>query len=226
MSDTVLSLMHIHHHYTQAGQRLNVLEDVTLQLEAGQVVGLIGASGTGKSTLLHIAGLLDAPLKGHITIMGRDCTALSVTQQAQVRNTHIGFIYQFHHLLRDFTAVENVMLPQLIAGVDKKIASERSLILLSQFNLENRAHHRPSQLSGGEQQRVAIARALANRPKLLLADEPTGNLDPETSAIVFAELLSQAREHGVAALIATHNHALAAQMDKTYSLSKGVLRRE
>ncbi len=210
--------------FEQGGRTLHVLRGAGCYLLAGEAVALVGPSGAGKSSLLHIAGLLERPDAGSVVIGGRDCVQLSDRERTQVRRTGIGFVYQFHHLLPEFTAEENVVLPQMIAGVSRRDAAERSGRLLSAFGLGERLTHRPTELSGGEQQRVAIARALANRPRVLLADEPTGNLDPATAERVFDELLGVIRETGLAALIATHNLELSRRMDRVLHLEQGVLR--
>lgn len=207
---------------TEAGA-LPVLRGVDLSLRAGEIVALVAPSGTGKSTLLHLAGLLEKPDAGQVLIGGRDAGALSDSERTALRRDRIGFVYQFHHLLGDFSAIENVVLPQMIAGVDRKAAEVRARSLLGGLGLAGRVEHLPGKLSGGEQQRVAIARALANGPALLLADEPTGNLDVQTAAAVFDELLASVRGHGLAALIATHNPELAARMDRTVTLRDGRL---
>jgi lipoprotein-releasing system ATP-binding protein len=202
---------------------LAVLRGVNLTLQPGEITALVAPSGTGKSTLLHLAGLLEHPDSGAVLIDGIDAGSLPDTERTRIRRDRIGFVYQFHHLLAEFTALENVALPQMIAGVDRKAARNRAAILLDAFGLAPRAAQLPGKLSGGEQQRVAIARALANKPALLLADEPTGNLDTGTSDVVFAELLRIVRHQNVAALIATHNTDLAARMDRTVTLKNGVL---
>lgn len=209
--------------FKQGGQKLDVLRGVDLDIASGEVVALLGPSGSGKSTLLQIAGLLDKPTKGDIYLDGQKCSKLSDAMRTSLRRDYLGFVYQYHNLLPDFDATENVMLPQLIAGVKAKEAEERAKWLLSRLKLEKRLKHRPAELSGGEQQRVAIARALANAPKLLLADEPTGNLDPKTAEIVFAELISIVKETGLSALIATHNFDLADRMDRKVKLEEGRL---
>jgi lipoprotein-releasing system ATP-binding protein len=205
---------------TDAGA-LDVLTAVDLQLAAGEIVALAAPSGSGKSTLLHLAGLLDRPDGGRVLIEGRDSGALADSARTAIRRDRIGFVYQFHHLLAEFTALENVVLPQMIAGVGRKQAQLRAAGPLESFGLAHRLKHLPGKLSGGEQQRVAIARSLANRPRLLLCDEPTGNLDIATADVVFAELLSAVRNEGVAALIATHNPDLAARMDRRMTLRDG-----
>jgi lipoprotein-releasing system ATP-binding protein len=202
---------------------LAVLRGADLAVHGGEIVALMAPSGAGKSTLLHVAGLLDRPDGGAVLIEGRDAGGLPDAARTAVRRDTIGFVYQFHHLLAEFTALENVALPQMIAGRSRRIAEARARSLLSTFGLGARLGHLPGKLSGGEQQRVAIARALANQPKLLLADEPTGNLDVATAEAVFAELLAVVRDHGVAALIATHNPELAARMDRTVTLRDGRL---
>ncbi|HUB44051.1 MAG TPA: ABC transporter ATP-binding protein [Acetobacteraceae bacterium] len=205
---------------TEAGE-LPVLRGVDLNLQAGEIVALVAPSGAGKSTLLHLAGLLERPDGGAVFVEGRDAGALPDAARTAIRRDTIGFVYQFHHLLAEFTALENVVLPQMIAGRSRRAASERAMALLSAFGLAARAGHLPGKLSGGEQQRVAIARALANAPRVLLADEPTGNLDVHTADVVFEELLAMARREGLAALIATHNPDLAARMDRTVTLLEG-----
>ena len=205
---------------TGAGE-LPVLRGADLTLHAGEIVALVAPSGAGKSTLLHLAGLLEMPDGGAVFVEGRDAGALADAARTAIRRDTIGFVYQFHHLLGEFSAVENVMLPQMIAGKSRKVATERAMALLASFGLAPRASHLPGKLSGGEQQRVAIARALANAPRVLLADEPTGNLDVGTAAVVFAELLATVRQQNVAALIATHNPELAARMDRTVTLRDG-----
>jgi lipoprotein-releasing system ATP-binding protein len=218
-----LLLSGIHRSFRQGGGTLHVLRGLDLAVARGEVVALVGPSGAGKSTLLHIAGLLERPDRGEVRIDGQDCGALDDERRTALRRTHLGFVYQFHHLLPEFSALENVVVPQMIAGKSKRAAAERARELLARMGLAERAEHRPGQLSGGEQQRVAIARALANAPSVLLADEPTGNLDPDTAEGVFAQLISLAKDQGLAALIATHNPALAARMDRTVRLDHGVL---
>ncbi|PZP45602.1 MAG: ABC transporter [Azospirillum brasilense] len=227
MSDTdslPLRLVGLERRYrTEAGE-LPVLRGADLTLRAGEIVALVAPSGTGKSTLLHLAGLLERPDGGEVFVNGRAAGGLDDGARTTLRREAIGFVYQFHHLLPEFTAEENVCLPQMAAGVSRARAVERARQLLAGFGLTGREHHRPGRLSGGEQQRVAIARALANGPRILLADEPTGNLDVGTSDRVFAELLDSARERGLAALIATHNPELAARMDRVVELRDGHLR--
>jgi lipoprotein-releasing system ATP-binding protein len=200
-----------------------VLTGANAELYAGQAIALVGPSGAGKSTLLHIAGLLETPDGGRVLVNGVDCARLSDGERTRVRRREMGFIYQFHQLLPEFTALENVLMPQLIAGTARRRGEARARELLTMLGLGHRLEHRPAQLSGGEQQRTAIARALANAPKLLLADEPTGNLDPQTSAHVFHELIELIRHSGVAALIATHNLALAKRMHRVLVLDSGRL---
>jgi lipoprotein-releasing system ATP-binding protein len=223
MSEAVLAIAGLERSYETAAGSLSVLRGADLQVGAGEIVGLIGPSGSGKSSLLHAAGLLEHPNAGRITVLGRDCSELSERQRTRVRLATIGFVYQFHHLLPEFSALDNVALPQMIAGRSRTAARERAKGLLAELGLEARVHHQPAQMSGGEQQRVAIARALANAPRLLLADEPTGNLDPKTSAAVFDALYQLVRRQGVAALIATHNLELARHMDRVYALQDGRL---
>lgn len=218
-----LELKNVYRSFKQGSQTLEVLRGVDLDIERGEVIALIGPSGSGKSTMLQIAGLLEKPTKGEIYLDGQKCSKLGDAMRTLLRRDYLGFVYQYHNLLADFDATENVMLPQLIAGISKKEAQERAKFLLKKLGLEKRFKHRPSEMSGGEQQRVAIARALANTPKLLLADEPTGNLDPKTAEIVFAELLSIVKETGLSALIATHNFELADKMDRKVRLQDGKL---
>ncbi|NGM48118.1 ABC transporter ATP-binding protein [Caulobacter sp. 602-2] len=223
MSSPVLSLRGVERTYVTEAGKLTVLRGADLDVYPGEVVGLIGPSGSGKSSLLHAAGLLERPDAGIIAVDGKDCSKLSERQRTKVRLSTVGFVYQFHHLLPEFTAGENVELPQMIAGRRRAEARERAVGLLGQLGLAARVDHQPGQMSGGEQQRVAIARALANSPKLLLADEPTGNLDPATSAATFQALYDLARGQGVAALIATHNMELARYMDRVFALRDGHL---
>jgi lipoprotein-releasing system ATP-binding protein len=200
-----------------------VLRGADLELHAGEIVALVAPSGTGKSTLLHLAGLLERPDSGAVLVDGRDAGGLPDPDRTAIRRDRIGFVYQAHHLLAEFTAAENIVLPQMIAGRPRRQARERAMALLTAFGLPARAGHLPGKLSGGEKQRVAIARALANAPAVLLADEPTGNLDVGTSNIVFEELLRMVRQEGVAALIATHNPDLAARMDRRVTLHDGLI---
>jgi lipoprotein-releasing system ATP-binding protein len=223
MSSPVLSLRGVERVYkTEAGD-LPVLRGVDIDVYPGEVVGLIGPSGSGKSSLLHSAGLLERPDAGLVALGGRDCSKLSERVRTRIRLGTVGFVYQFHHLLPEFSALENVAMPGMIAGRSRAEAEARAQELLGELGLTARVNHQPAQMSGGEQQRVAIARALANRPQLLLADEPTGNLDPATSAAVFQSLYSLARGQGVAALIATHNMDLARYMDRVFALKDGHL---
>jgi lipoprotein-releasing system ATP-binding protein len=219
----VLRLERLERAYTQGNRRIDVLKGATASFFPGEAVALLGPSGAGKSTLLHIAGLLERPDTGQVLINGVDCVALSDCEQTRMRRMAVGFVYQFHHLLPEFSALENVVLPQLILGRSRSQAETRAKELLKSLGLEERWDHRPSQLSGGEQQRVAIARAVANAPRVLLADEPTGNLDPPTAERVFDQLVSLIRLSGVAAVIATHNLDLAARMDRTLRLVDGLL---
>jgi lipoprotein-releasing system ATP-binding protein len=219
----VLRLERLERAYTQGNRRIDVLNGADASLFPGETVALLGPSGAGKSTLLHIAGLLERPDSGAVMINGVDCVTLSDNEQTRMRRMEIGFVYQFHHLLPEFSALENVVLPQLILGASRDEAETRAKELLHSLGLEERWDHRPAELSGGEQQRVAIARAIANDPKVLLADEPTGNLDPNTAGRVFEELLKLVRQSGVAALVATHNLDLAARMDRVLRLVDGLL---
>lgn len=221
--ETVLELKQICKSFRQGSQKLDVLTGVDLEIKSGEIVALIGPSGSGKSTLLQIAGLLETPSSGEIYLNRQNCSKLGDGLRTLLRRDFLGFVYQYHNLLPDFSAEENVMLPQLIAGRKAKAARERAALLLERLNLGSRLKHRPAEMSGGEQQRVAIARALANAPKLLLADEPTGNLDPKTSDVVFAELLNIVKETGLSALIATHNMELASAMDRKVRLEDGRL---
>lgn len=219
----ILELKNVYRSFKQGNQTLQVLRGINLDVEKGEIIALVGPSGSGKSTLLQLAGLLEKPTKGDIYIEGQKCSSLNDTIRTSLRRDSLGFVYQYHNLLPDFDALENVMLPQLIAGKKEKDAREFAKWLLKKMGLEKRLKHRPSEMSGGEQQRVAIARALANTPKLLLADEPTGNLDPKTSEIVFNELLSIVKETGLSALVATHNFDLADRMDRKVRLEEGKL---
>ncbi len=207
--------------YRQVGEPLHILTGVDFALHRGQSVALTAPSGAGKSTLLHIAGLLEQPDSGDVLVRGRSTAGLSDAGLTALRRSEIGFVYQFHHLLPEFSALENVMLPQMIAGMTKSEARGRALELLDYLGLAARARHRPPELSGGEKQRVAIARAVANGPGVLLADEPTGNLDPKTADVVFAALETLVRATGLAALVATHNHELATRMDRRVTLAEG-----
>src|SRR5713226_7195953 len=210
--------------YHQAGTALEVLRGASLSLHAGEIVALVGPSGAGKSTLLHVAGLLERPDGGAVFIAGRECGAMSDGERTAIRRKNLGFVYQFHHLLPEFSALENVMLPQMIAGVSRREARDKAAALLERVGLTTRLSHRPARLSGGEQQRVALVRALANDPKILLADEPTGNLDHTTATSVMAILIEIVRASGLAALIATHNLELAGRLDRIIALEDGRLR--
>ena len=216
-----LALKNVTRAFTQGEGALEVLKGADLTINEGEIVALVGASGTGKSTLLHIAGLLEPPDDGEVMIAGENASDLSDEKRTELRLSHLGFVYQFHHLLPEFSAAENILLPQMVKGVARAPGLERAKDLLASMGLSDRADNRPGQLSGGEQQRVAIARALANAPKLLLADEPTGNLDPGTAASVFDQLMKLVRDEKLAALIATHNPELAKRMDRTVTLVDG-----
>ena len=207
--------------YGRGETALTILHNLDMKLEGGEITALVGPSGSGKSTLLHILGLLDTATAGQIFIADQLVARLNDKARTALRRDHIGFVYQYHHLLPEFTALENVALPQIIAGVKKKQAQEKAAVLLERLGLGKRLTHRPAKLSGGEQQRVALARALINDPTLLLADEPTGNLDPETAEEVFDIMLEQVRQRGIGALIATHNLDLADQMDRVLELKAG-----
>ncbi|MBO0902268.1 ABC transporter ATP-binding protein [Jiella sonneratiae] len=207
--------------YHQGENRLVILDEAELTIAPGEMVALVAPSGAGKSTLLHIAGLLDRPDRGEVHVGGVACGTLGDEKRTAMRRQAIGFVYQFHHLLPEFSALENVMLPQMIGGLPRRDAAVRAQELLDYMRIGARSEHRPAELSGGEQQRVAIARAVANSPHLLLADEPTGNLDPTTSGYVFDALTALVRQSGVAALIATHNHDLARRMDHVITLEAG-----
>lgn len=223
MSEAVLKLDGISKTYhAGAPNEIRVLRELSLTLNAGEIVALEAPSGSGKSTLLHIAGLLDQPDSGSVEVSGQNAAG-SDRHRTGLRRASLGFVYQFHHLLPEFTALENVSLPQLAAGESKRAAEDRARGLLASVGLEARASHRPAELSGGEQQRVAFCRAVANRPQVLLADEPTGNLDPATSDTVFEALLALTRTEGMAALVATHNPALAARMDRRARLAGGAI---
>jgi lipoprotein-releasing system ATP-binding protein len=223
MSEPILRLEGLQRGFAQGREQLHVLNGASLSLNKGEIVALVGPSGAGKSTLLHIAGLLEFPDAGEVFLSGAACGKLSDDKRTDLRRRTVGFVYQYHHLLPEFSALENVVLPQMIAGVGRAQAVTRAKELLGKLNLAGREEHRPGQLSGGEQQRVAICRALANRPALLLADEPTGNLDPHTAEIVFDQLIELVREQGLAALIATHNPDLARRMDRVITVKDGQL---
>jgi len=219
----VLSVRNLHRSYPSGGGTLTVMAGADIDIYPGEMVGLVGPSGSGKSTLLHAAGLLETPNQGEVFINGRESLKLSNDQRTKIRRESIGVVYQFHHLQKEFTALENVAIPQMIAGVSTKTAEDEAARLLSSMGLAERLTHRPSQMSGGEQQRVAIARALANRPQILLGDEPTGNLDPATSNTVFRSLLNLTRTEGVAALIATHNMNLVPFFDRVLTVQDGLV---
>ena len=219
----ILQLQDVTRSFRQGPREIVVLQGVDVALWPGQAVALVGPSGAGKSTLLHITGLLESPTSGRVIVNGRDCATLSEAGRTRLRRTEIGFVYQFHQLLPEFSALENVVIPQLILGRGRKAAEARARALLTNLGLGDRIEHRPAELSGGEQQRTAICRGLANTPKLLLADEPTGNLDPHTSEHVFRELIDLIRQQGVAALIATHNMDLARRMDRVLLVQEGRL---
>jgi lipoprotein-releasing system ATP-binding protein len=224
MNNDGLILKDIRRHFKQGRDGvLEVLRGASLVVEPGQIVALVGPSGAGKSTLLHIAGLLESPDQGEVWVAGQECGNLNDDRRTMLRRNALGFVYQYHHLLPEFSALENVAMPQMIAGIAGSQACDQARALLGRLGLAERVEHRPGQLSGGEQQRVAIARALANSPKVLLADEPTGNLDPHTADTVFHELLNLVRSTGIAALIATHNADLAQRMDKVVRLQDGKL---
>jgi lipoprotein-releasing system ATP-binding protein len=221
--NSVLKLKDVKRSFEQGGHKLEILRGVNLSIERGEIVALLGPSGCGKTTLLQIAGLLEKPNSGEVSINGQKVKGKADSIRTGLRRTQIGFIYQFHHLLPDFTALENLLLPQYIAGVKKTEARQRAWELLESVGLEKRAEHYPSQLSGGEQQRVAIARALVNRPSLLLADEPTGNLDPKTAEDVFQVMLHTIRSLKIGALVVTHNVELARRMDRVLQLKDGLV---
>jgi lipoprotein-releasing system ATP-binding protein len=216
-----LELRGVRRVFRQGREALEVLQGASFKVSGGEIVALVGPSGAGKSTLLQIAGLLERPDEGEVLIDGEPCLELSDAQRTGLRRRAIGFVYQYHHLLPEFSALENVVLPQMIAGVDKDKASEKATTLLTSVGLAERLSHRPARLSGGEQQRAAIVRGLANDPSILLADEPTGNLDPDTADGVFAQLMGLVREGGLAAVIATHNMELAQRMDRVLRLEHG-----
>ena len=224
MSDSVLVLSNIYKSfYLGTPKQINVLKGIDLTIEKGEIVALVAPSGAGKSTLLHIAGLLDKPDSGEISMAGESENLKSDRVRTDIRKTKVGFVYQSHNLLPEFSALENIILPQLVAGKLKKNALKRARILLEKVGVDHRGNHRPGTLSGGEQQRVAFCRALANKPKLLLADEPTGNLDTETSTSVFDTIINLAKETGLSAIIATHNLDLASRLDRIIYLNKGVI---
>jgi lipoprotein-releasing system ATP-binding protein len=219
----IVELVDVRRKFEQGDITIEVLRGVDLTVGEGELVALLGPSGSGKSTLLQAVGLLEGGFSGSIKLDGEEVSASSVDRQTEIRRQKLGFVYQFHHLLPDFDALENVVLPQLIAEATPEEANERATHLLTKLGLAERLHHRPSKLSGGEQQRVAVARALANRPKLVLADEPTGNLDEHTADVVLGEFMALVRGEGSAAIVATHNERLAAKMDRVFRLHEGVL---
>ena len=219
----IIDLANVRRTFVQGDVTIDVLRGINLSVQKGELVALLGPSGSGKSTLLQAIGLLEGGFSGSIKLDGEEVSAASVDRQTEIRREKLGFVYQFHHLLPDFDAVENVILPQLIADSTPENAKERATLLLTKLGLGQRLHHRPSKLSGGEQQRVAVARALANRPKLVLADEPTGNLDEHTADIVLGEFMALVRDEGSSAIVATHNERLAAKMDRVFRLHEGVL---
>ena len=224
MNKAVLELKNIQRHFGKGETITEVLKGIDLKINAGEIVALVGPSGSGKSTLLQIAGLLDTPSGGTIFVTGENASKASDKKRTSLRQNYMGFVYQAHLLLPDFSALENVMMPMLLAGIKENEAKERATKLLDMVGLSHRLTHRSGQLSGGEQQRVAIARSLANNPKLLLADEPTGNLDPKTAETVFQMLLDVVRQTGLSALIATHNPELAARMDRRITVEDGILK--
>ena len=223
MSEAVLETRGLKRSFTQGGVTIEVLRNVNLSVQPGEIVALLGPSGSGKSTLLQAVGLLEGGFEGSIRIAGQEASALDDDGRTALRRDTLGFVYQFHHLLPDFNALENILLPQIIHGADEATARARAEELLGELGLSQRLDHRPAKLSGGEQQRVAVGRALANRPALVLADEPTGNLDEATADRVLAEFLALVRGEGSAALVATHNERLAAKMDRVVRLHEGVL---
>jgi lipoprotein-releasing system ATP-binding protein len=219
----IVELKNIYKSFTQGEHYLGILKGINLSIASGEVVALVGPSGAGKSTLLHIMGLLERADQGDVIMSGIPTKDLNDIKRTKIRRLEIGFVYQFHNLLPEFTALDNVVMPQLIAGVSNKEAKERASDLLNKMGLSERVEHRPAELSGGEQQRVAIARGLANRPRLILADEPTGNLDEKTGNEVMDILLTLSKEEGISALIATHNNELAGRMDRTVTLKEGII---
>lgn len=221
--EAMLELKSVERHFVQGSKRLSILTGTDFALHRGEMVALVAPSGAGKSTLLHLAGLLERPDAGEVVLGGRACGRLSDDERTAIRRNDIGFVYQFHHLLPEFSALENIMMPQLIRGLKHAEAEARAMQLLDYMRISKRAQHRPSELSGGEQQRVAIARAVANAPLVLLADEPTGNLDPVTAGYVFEAMEALVRQSGLAALIATHNHTLAERMDRRVTLQDGLI---
>lgn len=213
----------LHKTYQEGKLRTKVLNGVSFSMKAGEMLAIIGSSGSGKSTLLHLLGGLDTPTKGEVIFHGQAINRLSENKKARLRNKHIGFIYQFHHLLPDFTAIENIAMPLLIGGIDPKTAKKRAMAMLDAVNLPRRAHHRPSELSGGERQRVAIARALINKPALVMADEPTGNLDKQTAETIFDLMVALNRQHGTAFIVVTHDLNLAQKLSMQLEMNNGQL---
>ncbi|MBI1327145.1 MAG: ATP-binding cassette domain-containing protein [Alphaproteobacteria bacterium] len=224
MADALLDVRNLQKSYKQPEGVLNILHDVTFSIRKGEIVALVGPSGSGKSTLLHMVGLLDRPTGGEIFLNGHEAGQLNDKEKTLLRRQYLGFVYQFHYLQSEFSALENVIIPQMIAGTDKSKAEEKGREILAEVGLAHRYDHRPARLSGGEQQRVAIARALIKDPALLLADEPTGNLDPQTSDDVFNMLVKRVRQQGIGAVIATHNMDLAKRMDRVLTIQDGVLK--
>ena len=221
MAEAIIELKGVERHYVQGPRKLTILNGADFSLRRGEMVALVAPSGTGKSTMLHAAGLLERPNGGDVIVNNRACGRLSDDDRTAIRRNEIGFVYQFHHLLPEFSAIENIMMPQIIRGLNRAEARERAVQLLDYMKIGKRAEHRPAELSGGEQQRVAIARAVANAPLILLADEPTGNLDPGTASYVYEALEALVRQSGLSALFATHNHELAARMDRRVTLAEG-----
>lgn len=219
----ILAIRDVHRIYHQGPRKIHVLRGVSADIFKGEAIALVGPSGAGKSSLLHVLGLLDKPDEGNVYLNGNDCSDLTEQERTLMRRSEIGFVYQFHQLLPEFNALENVVIPQMINGRNRSEAINRAKVMLDFLGLSERIHHRPNALSGGEQQRVAIARAIANEPSLLLADEPTGNLDPNTAERVFQQLISLIRQTGLAAIIATHNFELANRMDRVLQLQEGQL---
>ncbi|PZP56411.1 MAG: ABC transporter [Micavibrio aeruginosavorus] len=224
MSKILLETQNLGKTYHQGDEDLRILHDINLQINSGEIVALVGSSGAGKSTLLQMIGLLDKPTTGKIFVSGHDVSDLNDDKRTRLRRNYLGFVYQFHYLQPEFSALENVVIPQMIKEVPKKEAEEKGRQMLDEMGLSHRYNHRPARLSGGEQQRVAIARALANDPKILMADEPTGNLDPKTSDEVFEMLIKRTREKGIGAIIATHNMELAKRMDRILEIKGGELK--